>query len=448
MTKLRTHRLFTFLPAQSWNGSSGKKPSLPAMICIVVLFCAAAAIASPAQSVVFTTLANFDGANGANPGNMAFVLGTDGNFYGTTEAGGIYDSECVSGSCGTVFRITREGALTTLYSFCAQPGCLDGSFPIAGLVQGSDGNFYGTTELGGTGSWAAYGTVFKISREGALTTLYSFCSQRNCVDGLMPVSPLLQGTDGNFYGTTVGGGAGNCPDMGCGTVFKITSSGALTTLYGFHGADGTEPDGGLVQGRDGNFYGTTHWGGSSAHPWGTVFKISPAGALTTLYSFCSQPNCTDGDQPLAGLVQASDGNFYGTTAHGGASGDHGTVFKITPAGELTSLYSFCSQPNCRDGDLPVAGLVQASDGNFYGTTYSGGSNSNCSNGCGTVFKITPAGALTTLHSFNSTDGANPYGGLVQAPNGFFYGTTSAGGSYGSGTVFRLAVVRACATCGP
>jgi len=371
---------------------------------------------------VLTTLASFDGSDGAEPFS-SLIQGADGNFYGTTYVGGTIGD-------GTVFKITPAGSLTTLYSFCSQANCADGVAPYAGLVQGGDGNFYGTTVGGGTNF---EGTVFKITPSGSLTTLYSFCSQASCVDGAIPYAGLVQGGDGNFYGTTFEGGTNSD-----GTVFKITPAGSLTTLYSFcsqaNCADGAFPYAGLVQGSDGNFYGTTFEGGTNSD--GTVFKITPAGSLTTLYSFCSQANCADGAIPFAGLVQGSDGNFYGTTFEGATNGD-GTVFKITPAGSLTTLYSFCSQSNCTDGALPYAGLVQGSDGNFYGTTLDGGAVAFV----GTVFEITPAGSLTTLYSFcsqsNCTDGEFPYAGLVQGGDGNFYGTTFEGGANGDGTVFSL-----------
>ena len=195
-----------------------------------------------------------------------------------------------------------------------------------------------------------------------------------------------------------------------------------------------------MQATDGNFYGTTYEGG--AVDYGTVFKITPAGTLTTLYSFCSKTNCADGYIPYATLVQATDGNFYGTTTQGdGAYGNGGTVFKITPSGALTTLYSFCAQAGCTDGTVPQSALVQASDGNFYGTTQEAG-GTNCANNpnhCGTVFKITPAGELTTLHRFDYSDGKWPIAGLVQATDGNFYGTTYTGGAYTFGTVFELQV---------
>jgi uncharacterized repeat protein (TIGR03803 family) len=253
---------------------------------------------------------------------------------------------------------------------------------------------------------------------------------------------LIQGTDGNFYGeTTVGGTSTKCGSNGCGTVFQMTPAGTLRTLYTFcllsSCPDGTAPSGGLIQGIDGNFYGAT--GGGGAYGGGTVFTITPSGMLTTLYSFCSQTGCTDGRDPTGALVQSTDGNFYGTTWSGGTStkcGTYGcgTVFQVTPAGSLTTLHSFCTLAGCPDGRLPSA-LIQATDGNFYGTT--SGTSINCTLRCGTVFEITPGGTLGTLHVFDSTDGADPEAALVQATDGSFYGTTTAGGSHGSGTVFRL-----------
>ncbi len=364
-----------------------------------------------------STLLNFDGANGAFPAFASLVQGTDGNLYGTTEGGGTFDQ-------GNVFKVTPGGTLSTLYTFCSQANCTDGAEPYAGLVQATNGNFYGTTSEGGANG--AAGTVFEITTVGQLTTLHSFCSLSGCTDGFEPYAALVQGTDGNFYGTTLFGGANDE-----GTVFKITPGGTLTTLYSFCSqsgcSDGEAPYAGLIQGTDGNFYGTTFYGGASFG--GTVFKITPSGTLTTLDSFCTQSACTEGLEPLAGLVQGTDGNFYGTTAFGGTNGE-GTVFKITPSGTLTTLYSFCSQSGCTDGIQPEAGLVQAG-GNFYGTTYFAGPN-----GYGTVFEITPAGQLTTLYGFGLTDGGFLEGGLVQG-NGNLYGMTVFGGTRLDGTIFSL-----------
>jgi uncharacterized repeat protein (TIGR03803 family) len=402
----------------------------------LAMFCAAVAIASPAQTL--TTLVSFDGTNGAGP-QSSLIQGSDGNFYGTTTYGGANNVlACDFGNlvgCGTVFKITPGGTLTTLYSFCAQSDCTDGASPYGGLVQGTDGNFYGTTYFGGAlancGGLYGCGTVFKITPGGTLTTLYSFCSQTNCVDGAYTYAGLVPATDGNFYGTTWGGGASSyyCP-IGCGTVFKITPAGTLTTLHSFDGNDGGEPQAGVVQAADGNFYGTT---ASAATP-STVFRITTGGILTTLYHFCSQPNCADGSDAHSALVQATDGNFYGTTVSGGTaySGDNiwGTVFRITPGGTLTTLYNFCSQIGCIDGVWPYDGLVQGTDGNLYGTT---------SGPPSTVFKITLMGTLSTLHTFDGADGATPYAGLVQATDGNFYGTTTYGGANQIGTVFSLSV---------
>ena len=365
--------------------------------------------------VVFTTIHFFNGTNdGANP-FAALVQGSDGNFYGTTEHGG-------TNYAGTVFKISSNGAFTSLYSFT---GTNDGANPQAGLVQGSDGNFYGTTEHGGTNS---VGSVFKISTHGALTSLYSFTGGN---DGAFP-NGLVQGSDGNFYGTTAGGGTNSV-----GTVFKISTNEVLTSLYSFTGGnDGAFPNG-LVQGSDGNFYGTAAGGGTNSV--GTVFKISTNGVFTSLYSFSGT---NDGANPWAGLVQGGDGNFYGTTIIGGNG--NGTVFKISTHGALTSLYSFTGGD---DGALPHAGLVQGRDGSFYGTTpfnYRGANQGG--NDDGIVFKISTNGALTSLYSFSfrgSADGAQPHAGLVQGSDGSFYGTTSyggVGGDGGAGTVFRLTIV--------
>src|ERR1022692_2567536 len=400
--------------------------------CAVLALCAITAIALPAQTL--TTLYSFCSQSGcpddANP-TAGLVQATNGDLYGTT-------SGFPNGNNGTVFKITPGGTLTTLYSFCSQSGCTDGAAPYAGLVQAANGDLYGTTQYGGTNG--DYGTVFKITPSGTLTTLYSFCSQTNCADGDEPVAGLVQAANGDFYGTTGGGGA----NVYYGTVFKITPSGTLTTLYNFCSqsgcTDGGNPDAGLVQAANGDLYGTTYDAGTNGQ--GTVFKITPSGTLTTLYSFCPQSGCTDG-HPDAGLVQAANGDFFGTTYYGGARLYGGTVFKITPSGTLTPLYRFCSQSGCPDGEHPYAGLIQGTHGDLYGTTADGGANLYGGSYGGTVFKITPSGTLTTLYSFcsqtNCADGELPGPGLVQDTNGDFYGTTQVGGSNNDGTVFRLSV---------
>ena len=396
------------------------------------LVCAATAVASP-EKTIFKDLASFDGRNGSRPYQMSLAEGTDGNFYGTTMDGGA-STACREFGCGTVFKITPRGKLTRLYSFCAQTNCSDGAYPYAGLVQGIDGNFYGTTYSDGVSqcNGAGCGTVFKITPQGKLTTLHRF----NGNDGFWPFAVLVQASDGNFYGTTALGGTKG----GYGTVFKITPGGTLTTLHNFDGTDGFYPRGGMVQATDGNFYGTESDGG--ARHYGSVFKITPKGVLTTLHSFRG----TDGVGPEDGLVQGTDGNFYGTTSGGGLSCNGpgcGTVFKITPGGRLTKLHQF----GANEG-MPYAGLIQATDGDFYGATFYGGYKPKppepCARyGCGTVFKITAAGRLTTLHSFRVADGRYPIGGVMQDTGGNFYGTTFFGGDLlcnapeGCGTVYSL-----------
>jgi uncharacterized repeat protein (TIGR03803 family) len=358
--------------------------------------------------------------------------------------------------------------MNVVYDFCPQPldNCPDGEQPYGNLTLANDGNFYGTTSGAGFNN---YGTVFKINSEGTLTTLYSFCPLGfpYCIDGAKPVAGLVEGTDGNFYGTTQQGGVNsNCfqNDLsGCGTVFRITPSGELTTLYSFcaltNCADGFYPDGGLVQGTNGNLYGTTYSGGiydTNGIGGGTIFKVTRTGKLTTLYNFCQLANCADGTNPAAGVVEGSDGSFYGTTENGGVASSMGTIFKMTAAGRLTTLYRFCESRDsdnahpvfpyqCPDGSEPMSGLTLATDGNFYGTTYAGGyvknAQQNCDYFCGTVFKITPQGQLTTLHRFDGADGNRLLGGLLQGTDGRLYGTTNFGGTacVFCGTVFRVSL---------
>lgn len=345
----------------------------------------------------------------------------------------------------------------TLYDFCPQgtgssPVCTDGDTPYGTLVQGTDGNLYGTTSYGGANSGAdcwdpgiGCGTFFRITPDGTLTTLYSFCSQTGCRDGSDPFGALVLGTDGNFYGTTFSGGGGCGTQYGCGTFFKVTPSGTLTMLVAFIGDNGAGPVGGLVLGTDGNFYGTTEgYAAGRRISGGTVFKVTPTGTLTTLYNFCTQTGCPDGEYPYAPLIQGADGNFYGTTSNGGANGNDGTAFKITPSGTLTTLYSFCTVQQagqnpvvCLDGYYPIAGLVQASDGNIYGTTDLGGANCNPGGGCGTFFKIGPSGTLTTIYSFSDNAEGGPQAALIQATDGNLYGTTEGGGTNGNGAAFEI-----------
>ncbi len=315
--------------------------------------------------------------------------------------------------CVATSLVTSAQTVKTLVDFSGNKGVYP-SFMT--LVQGRDGFLYGTTY---TGYVLSPGTVFKAAPAG-LTTIYKFCFQ-NCQQGSYP-GQLLLATDGNLYGETAQGGAASA-----GTIFKITPSGTLTTLHTFNQrADGITPEGGLIQANDGNFYGVTESGGAYGYG-GLVFKMTPQGAYSVLYSFC---DCGDGSGPSA-VIQAADGNFYGTTRGGGANG-YGTVFKLTPQGVLATLHSFDST----DGAYPGSRLLQASDGNLYGTTAHGG-NPSCTDGCGTVFEITPDGTFTSLHTFDTTDGANPSGVLIQGTDGNLYGTAGDGGSANSGTIYQI-----------
>lgn len=409
-------------------------PAARENICALFLFCAITSITSPAQ--VFTTLFEFDGTtNGGGPSNGPLVQGLDGDLYGNTVAGaytnpnptaykitssgalttihvfsgtdgglpeglvqatngklygatnvgGGFHKGCLQSGCGTVYAITSSGTLTTLHSFDST----DGNEPFDPLVQAADGNLYGTTAYGGVSAippcksndYAGCGTVFKITPAGTLTTLHVFCLQQGCPDGHYPQAPLLQASNGLFYGTTVDGGSGQCTISGhwtgCGTVFQISAAGVFTVLHKFLAPDGEGPDTALVQGTDGKLYGTTSYGG--AYGYGTIFTITSSGAFTKLHDFSS----TDGEF-AEGFIQATDGNFYGTAAQGGANG-YGTIFQFTSAGAFTVLHSFAAT----EGQNPFARLVQVTNGIFYGTTVQGGIG-ECGGlglGCGTVFSF-------------------------------------------------------------
>ena len=379
---------------------------------LLLVLCAGVQL--PAQSV--QTLVSFNGTNGSYP-ISALTLGNDGDFYGTADNGG-------SNNEGTVFRMTTNGALTTLVSFVGT----NGVDPAGGLTLGKDGNFYGTTYEGGSGNDG--GTVFKVTTNGTLTTLAFF----DVTNGWYPYAALTLGCDGNFYGTTTQKGNTNFNGGGgWGTVFRVTTNGAMSTLIAFDGTNGASPAG-LTLGSDGNFYGTTPGGGSGVGgitPYGTVFKVTTNGTLTTLVSFAS----TNGSHPLSALTLGGDGKFYGTTSDGG-SNNNGTVFAITTNGNLTTLFTF----NGTNGADPTAALTLGNDGSFYGTTSSGGNNDK-----GTVFKITTNGTLTSLISFNGANGWHPTAALALGSDGFYYGTTQLGGNTnlnggsGFGTVFRLSL---------
>lgn len=396
-----------------------------AAVYTTIFFCTALTVDA---QVPFTKLVDFDGVNGSYPTYGTLVQGVDGNLYGTTSAGG-------SGNAGTIFRMTPAGALTTLYNFCTQPKCIDGSNPEGGLTVGPDGNMYGTTSSSGPHGG---GTVYKISLDGTFSTLYGFCARSNCTDGGAPYAAPVLGFDGNFYGTTHLYGAHWYAANTGGTIYKITPSGKLTTIYSFCAqadcTDGQLPIAGLAQGSNGEFYGTTTGGccGSETNGFGnaTIFEIAPSGAFALLATFGLY---LEGANPVAGLALGQDGNLYGI------AWDGGVIFKTTLGGTTTVLSELCPVSPCPDGNLPTATLEWATDGKFYGTTSSYGSTSNA----GTIFRVTRTGTVTLLHQFQGAgDGSEPEGGLFQATSGDFYGTATYGGIYKScakhcGTVFRL-----------
>jgi uncharacterized repeat protein (TIGR03803 family) len=396
--------------------------------------------ASAYRIILETVLHAFNfGVNGSTDGadvEAPLIQGSDGNLYGTTYSGGTHVLP-TGGGGGTVFKVTPSGEKTTLHSFGAS--ATDGENPYAPLVEGADGNFYGTASSGGAKGFAnGSGAVFKVSKAGQESVIYSFNPEIG--DGyILFTNGLVVGPDGDFYGLTTSGG-GYLP-CGSGTVYRVTAAGKETVLYCFGtngSSDGDGPYGNLVAAADGNFYGTTSVGGMYGH--GTVFKITPAGQETVLHSFtgcesghgCGIAASTDGARPLAGLIQASDGNLYGTTQAGGVN-QGGTVFKVTLGGEETVLHSFDALINVSpDGSSPTASLVQASDGNLYGSTPEGGIYGN-----GTIFEITLSGTETVIFAFDGTNGSVPQAAVIEGKNTDLYGTTSGGGVGGGGVVFKL-----------
>ncbi|MBZ5572199.1 MAG: hypothetical protein LAO09_10020 [Acidobacteriia bacterium] len=380
--------------------------------CAALLFCVLITTLSSAQT--FTTLVSFDGINGYYPQFASLTQGRDGNLYGTTVLGG--------NGFGTIFRMTPSGDTTLLHTF----NFTDGEQPFDGLTLGVDGNFYGTTSDRGINGFYSYGTIFKMTPEGVFTTLYNFSGS----DGAMPHAGLTLADDGNFYGTSGEGGG----PASCGTFFKITPSGKLTSLHTFLPNEGCGPNT-IVQAADGYFYGTAAGGGDSSK--GTVFRITKGGVLTRVHSFCGDPPaCTDGATPQAGVIFASDGNFYGTATAGGTH-NIGTLFKLTSRGTFTVIHTF----RLSDGSEPF-GLVEAADGMLYGTAIYGGGACSMQYGCGTIFRVNPDGHVDILHAFGDSDGWFPWNELTQSTSGAFYGLTTSGGDSqcnSCGTAFSLNV---------
>lgn len=383
------------------------------LACIAALCCWCGGLQGYAQS--FSLLYGFpeNGTLGYDPETMNMIQGTDGNLYGTTVNGGAGNVNCDNyDDCGgVIFKIDTSGNYSLLYTFCTlgdgQGDCPDGRSPYGGVVQANDGNFYGMTYAGGTYN---DGVIFRFTPAGVMTTLHSFCDPPNgCSpnDGSTPTGQLIQASNGSMYGVTGGN-----------TLFKITTKGKFTLLYSF--PNGTNPQGSLVQIPSGDLYGITQEGG--AYNQGSIFKATLGGKVTTLYSFCAEQGCPDGQHPSAGLALGSDGDLYGATSAGG-SDDYGTVFKITTKGKFkfTLLHTFVGfQNGATDGGNPTAPMVLASDGNLYGTAqnYGGGGYG----GTGAVYEVGSFGYASYGLPTDLCSLAHPFGGVVQATNGNFYGS--------------------------
>jgi uncharacterized repeat protein (TIGR03803 family) len=407
----------------------GNRGGVNSMISAKSAFAAAALVAAAAsvssgplaqaQAGELKSLYSFQGGSDGEEPQATLIADAKGNLYGTTLGGGL---GCGVEYCGTVFKLTPQGNETLLYVF---QGGSDGITPSGGLLLDGAGNLYGTTRLGGgTGGCAdgtnnGCGTVFKLAPDGNETVLYRFSGGS---DGSEPTGALISDKKGNLYGTTVYGGA-----AGDGTVFEVTPKGTETVLHSFAGgSDGVNPYGGLVAGKKGNLFGVVASGGSAEN--GVVFEVTPVGKETLLYTFCSVAQCVDGGQPSGTLLVDKSGNFYGTAGSGGAAG-WGVVFKLTPGGSESVVYSF---QGGSDGIEPVGGLISDKKGNFYGVTYLGGTSDD-----GTIFAIAPGGAERVLYEFpGGSQGNNPTEALLLVKN-TLYGTTQLGGTNALGNVFKI-----------
>jgi uncharacterized repeat protein (TIGR03803 family) len=398
------------MPVVCFNSSLRKT-----LISILALLGVGAIGSASAQAQTFTRIASFDGANGA------FVYGPlsqgpDGRLYSAANGGGVENCGVIASGCGTIFSVNQHGELKLLHTFCLEDGCPDGASPFGGLLWTSNGYFYATTGNGGVsgpGCASGCGTVYRLNSAGRFETVQNNFSWDGV--GAGPESPLVQTLDGSLYGTTIEG-----------PVFAIELDGQflLTINLGDYGSSFP-----LIQGTDGNFYGASYYGVQNGCACGVVFELTSFGNLITLHAF-SGP---DGEFPNGPLIQALDGSLYGTTAQGGSEVhcDCGTIFRIDPNGAFTSLHSFHGRS---DGRAPT-GLIQATDGDFYGVT-AGGGNGCGLNTCGTVFGMNQAGQVSTLHVFPNSENIQP-SSLLQATDGNLYGTTVRGGDDNDGSIFRM-----------
>ena len=408
---------------------------------MLLAFLVASVVATqPTQAQTFKVLHTFRGGDGAAPVGQ-LVRDVAGNLYGTTTIGG---SDKCQGGCGTAFKMNKSGKMVWVHRFNGA----NGRQPLAGLLRDAAGNLFGTTVDGGDLNCIppyGCGTAFTLDAAGGETVLHKFKSPPYGPYG--PEALLVEDPAGNLYGTTYIGGK-----YGSGTVFKIDKAGTLTILYDFMGgSDGCSPDPGVILDPVGDLYGVASGGGAGGcDGYGVVFMVDTSGNETVLHTFEGE----DGAGPDSALLFDSQGNLYGTTALGGSSavcnGGCGTVFELSPQNgswSETVLYNFCSLSDCADGREPLRGpLVRDSAGNLYGTTYFGGASRNCDGeGCGVVFKLDTAGNETVLHNFTGgEDGASPWGGLTAGPMGSMYGAAQQGGGQckagngqGCGTVFKI-----------
>jgi uncharacterized repeat protein (TIGR03803 family) len=350
----------------------------------------------------YAVLHDFAGGSGDGSGSGANVTVDDlGNIYGTTDFGGTTGN-------GVIFELAPDGTQTVLHSFSGGSG---GAEPDGGVIVRPSGDIYGTTGSGGAGG---NGVLFKLSASGKYKVLHDFSSS----DGSFLRGDLIRDKLGNYYGTALFGGVN-----GDGTVYKYASDGTFTVLHAFSGPDGLYPEHGVVRDSAGNLYGVTAFGG--AHDEGTVFKIASDGTFSTLYSFTGD---ADGGFLYGGLALDKDGNIYGSTGDGGSHG-HGTVFKLTSGGALTTLYNFTGGT---DGASPEGDMLLAGN-KLYSTTSEGG-DPTCQ--CGVVYEITASGKERVLHAFNGSDGGGYSAGLARSDHGL-YGTTSSYGANGFGVVFGV-----------